>query len=76
MFEDEIAKFDATTSLIYKRDYYTGVIGCTTIESGMLYDQEADGLYGLGVATNSRSKLKRNHTPRSYTGRSTARKDT
>jgi hypothetical protein len=57
MFEDEIDGFEKTKSLIYRRDNFTGVIGCSTIERGMLYDQEADGLLGLGLSTNSKPGL-------------------
>jgi len=33
---------------------YKSLFGCTSRESGMLKDQDADGIFGLGMMTNTK----------------------
>lgn len=47
----EIDKFKSSTK--QQRESFVGVFGCSTREAGMLRSQEADGLLGLGLSTDS-----------------------
>ena len=51
VFQDEIANFDKETNEEEKKKYKS-LFGCTSRESGMLKDQDADGILGLGILTN------------------------
>lgn len=51
-FFDELPAFKAK-SLVEKNNMHKGIFGCVTSESGMFYDQAADGILGLGLSTNN-----------------------
>jgi len=49
VLKDELARFNKETEREKKK--YLGVAGCTTEENGKFYEQEADGIIGLGLET-------------------------
>jgi len=52
-FFDELARFEAEKDLNVKEQRYQAIVGCSLSESGELNHQEADGLIGLGLSTNT-----------------------
>jgi hypothetical protein len=50
MLKDEMARFNKETDP-EKKKKYLAVAGCTTAENGKFYEQEADGIIGLGLET-------------------------
>lgn len=58
MFQDELAGMQADKSDDSRlRSKYYGAFGCAYREAGTFAEQEADGILGLGLQTNSRPDL-------------------
>lgn len=54
MFRDDLVNFQATHTDDEKKEKFYGLFGCANQESGTFSDQEADGILGLGLNTNSK----------------------
>lgn len=52
-FIDELAKFQATKDEEMKKNKYSAIFGCASVETNAFSQQEADGIMGLGLHTNS-----------------------
>ena len=52
LFQDEIESFGKLKDQ-GKKNTFRSLFGCTSRESGMLKEQDADGILGLGCLTNS-----------------------
>lgn len=50
LLKEELARFNKETDA-EKKKKYLAVAGCTTAENGKFYEQEADGIIGLGLET-------------------------